>query len=407
MCLVLLVSVALCLERNYSIPSVVGCSYLRDYWFDQKALFTLDFRAAEAISGVWAVMATENELKVYELKNARKVCRQTAVLNRTFRFARRVEGRFDRWSARIGSAGLYTPVIINCRGKEFSVKATFLNVNNCLDKRAQFLPYLYAGAAAVYSTITLIWVVNGLIMHGFHVKCHTMFAIACSARAVELWLLASMWTDMIAVHKGFWYKNVLVLLYSVMARAMLLTVNAAASTGWGVLTENLGDFPVSWVFASGVQLFAAREVAAMFDTWLWLLPAGIAFMFGWQFFNGVASCILGHIPLLDIGLENEVVRHKCLLCIGFNKQLLMWLMFPVVLFPMSFSPETFWESFRRSSEEFLYLLLVLIDLRHYLYRSAYKGQELPPPVESNLVNVGEPDGTYTAVMTADIASDEL
>ena len=406
MCL-LLVSVALCLERNYSVPSVVGVSHLRDYWFDQKGSFTFDFRAAEAISGVWAVMATANELKVYDLRNTRKVCRQTAVLNRTFRFARRVEGRFDRWSGRIASAGLYTPVIINCRGKEFSVKTTFLNVNNCLDKRAQFLPYLYSGLAAVYSTTALIWVVNGLIMHGFHVKCHTMFAVACGARAVELWLLASMWTDMIAVHKGFWYKNILVLLYSVLARALLLTVNAAVSTGWGVLTENLCDFPVSWVFASAVQLFAAREVAAMFDTWIWVLPTIVAFMFGWQFFNGVASCILGHFRLLDIGLENDVLRHKCLLCIHFNKQLCLWFMFPIALVPMSFSPDTIWESFRRGSEEFLYFLLVLIDLIHYLYRSAHKGQDLPPPVELDLVNVGEPDGTYTAVMTTDVSGDEL
>lgn len=388
----------LCLQRNYSIDGVISSEFLSDYWFDSNGSFVFEFNAPEPISGVWTILASSDELRDQDLKNIKRICRQTAVLNRTFHFTKTVNGRFDRWSGKVISEGLYTPVILNCKGKAFSVRATFVNNNNCLDKRQQFLPYLYAGLSVAYSTLALAWVVNGIVMRTFHVKCHTMFTIVCSFRAVELWLMASLWSNMIVVHHAVWLEALLALVCSVASRALLLTINAAVSGGWGILSFH---FEWQWIFASSVTFFALRELAAAIDSILWIVPAIIALNYGFRYFSHISRNILGILAILETVEDDPIALQKCVLCVRFNKELLLWLLCSLILLPLAFSPAAFWESFRRALEELLYLSLVVTDIKYFWYRDSYKGEIREEHEEASLLNISEPDQSYTAFITND------
>lgn len=344
------------------------------FGFRENAIFNIDVQTKnDSRMNLFLVKEAEMPpIKPQGTINFQNVCEESPPHISVINFTTSESSKRVEWNGTITEQGVYLVLAVNCMNPTgVMISLNFQNPDSFLDYREKYTSLVYFALACVYIIISLIWIINGLLHPEFMIPLHTAATFMVITKAFYDGMEAKRWElehigDSLSRSQQRISKILCITHYTLFWSLPILIF-----CGWCTYNK-VGRYAISAISSSFLMTISFMLTFSN-DAFVDVVILFMALAIVW-YGNEVGTSL---VLFIDVSNQTELydgVRSKLQLVTGFLKGTMITV-FLSISSCFVLDAAKCWPIAEEVSFEFAGLAIVVIEMRYFLLRREYTGEE--------------------------------
>ena len=401
----LLISFVSAYSSTETISSDSLFTSLQDFGFEKNGTFSFRlFSSSKFTTAIYLIPELKYSSLDFSKTSSQRYCKyldKNLLKFSSTQYYYHLQGKiFHNWSGYINKSEILIPVIANCQMKSITISYVFRNPKTNLDSREKILPLFNIIMCLLSTTLTIFWIANSIIHPKFMIQLHILFSISTILMALSYYYKADVWFSRAIIDSTTPNNQTISFLVEILSIAFLFTINACASTGYGIYYDDIryAIFNFLRVYILSITILITKGLIETLNyTWIYLILDLLAVMMGFSYAEFIAQKIQSaYILKTELTERYDQYSRKFDLVIDFSSDLLVYLMglFITVIYVMISS---FHKTVSIFIQDMFIFTLLFMDIHYFFYKEEYNGTneqiEERPQIQSDLILLNDPDKT--------------